>query len=89
MAKREKRMRLMGVTGDVLRLVLGTVFSLLRRTRRGGELTHMLPVGYLTLWLLAVDPDTVIGGLAYHRPFWAMLCDYRPRQVAGGMVWWW
>jgi hypothetical protein len=56
MAKRESRMRLIGVTGDALHAVLeywgggggggggGGAF---------GELTHMLPAGLLKLMLLA------------------------------------
>jgi hypothetical protein len=48
MAKRESRMRLIGVTGDALHAVLEHWGG-----GGGGELTHMLPAGLLKLMLLA------------------------------------
>jgi hypothetical protein len=50
MAKRERRMRLIGVTGDALHAVLEHWGG---GGGGGGELTHMLPAGLLKLVLLA------------------------------------
>jgi hypothetical protein len=50
MAKRERRMRLIGVTGDALHALLEHWGG---GGGGGGELTHMLPAGLLKLVLLA------------------------------------